>query len=53
MANDIQPLRRPADLTSSDWEAKARVAQEARRESAERRRGRPASFVAAIGLGHS
>lgn len=51
MDKKTQPaLQPPAGERRSDWESKARLAAEARRAASEIRRGRPASFVAAVGM---
>lgn len=47
--NSVLPA--PGSAPAAHWDARARVAREARRAAAESRRGRPISFVAAVGMG--
>lgn len=52
MSRSSQPILLPPSTGAvAQWQVKAQVAREARRAAAELRRGRPTSFVAAVGMG--
>lgn len=51
MTASSSSVLRPPGSNAAQWEVKAQVAREARRAAAESRRGRPTSFIAAVGMG--